>query len=79
MNHILGAKLPLREQFEVMYVRCVLKPIISRVKFLNSRNASLSGESWSLFSGSPGVPKTEGAEKEKTDVLSDQEDADEDD
>ena len=31
MDEILSRKLPLREQFEIMYVKCVLKPVITTV------------------------------------------------
>lgn len=34
MNQILVLKLPLREQFEVMYVKCAIKPVIKRMKKL---------------------------------------------
>jgi hypothetical protein len=35
MNEILTNKLPLREQFEILYVKCVLKPVIGRIAELN--------------------------------------------
>ena len=31
MTQILELKIPVREQFEIMYIKCVLKPIISRI------------------------------------------------
>ena len=37
MMHILNMKLEVREQFEIMYVKCVLKPVISRIQFLNRK------------------------------------------
>ena len=30
MSEILNSKMALREQFEILYVKCVLKPVISR-------------------------------------------------
>lgn len=35
MTHIMKHKLALREQFEILYVKCALKPIINRIKTLN--------------------------------------------
>lgn len=36
MKRILDAKLPLREQFEILYVKCALKPLISRINSIES-------------------------------------------
>ena len=40
MRQIFGSHLPLREQFEIMYIKCVLKPVIFRVKVLRKQLAS---------------------------------------
>lgn len=34
MFHILNLKVPVREQFEILFIKCVLKPVISRIKVL---------------------------------------------
>ena len=34
---ILDQMLPLREQLEIMYIRCVLKPVVTRVKKLKEQ------------------------------------------
>ena len=46
MMKILDLKLELREQFEIMYVRCVLKPVIGRNK-KTSVSTEATGESLS--------------------------------
>jgi hypothetical protein len=42
-NVILDQLLPIREQLEIMYVRCVLKPVICRMKKLNEKPADADG------------------------------------
>jgi hypothetical protein len=32
MFQILDLKIPIREQFEIMYIKCVLKPLVNRIK-----------------------------------------------
>lgn len=35
MRTIMDKKLPLREQFEILYVKCVLKPVLNRIRKIN--------------------------------------------
>lgn len=37
MHNILSKKLPLREQFEILYVKCALKPVLTRMKKLREK------------------------------------------
>jgi translation elongation factor EF-1beta len=39
-SQILGLKLPLREQYEIMYIKCVLKPILNRIQKLEDAGKS---------------------------------------
>lgn len=53
--------LPIREQLEIMYVRCVLKPVITRMTKLNEKpDDAVEGQN-------------EEQKKESNDVLSDHE------
>jgi hypothetical protein len=53
--------LPIREQVEIMYVRCVLKPVITRMAKLNEKP------------GDAEEGQNEEQKKESNDVLSDHE------
>ena len=53
--------LPIREQLEIMYVRCVLKPVITRMVKLNEKPDDAV------------VGQNEEQKKESNDVLSDHE------
>ena len=36
-TQIISMKLPVREQFEIMYVKCVLKPVFVRIEILHKK------------------------------------------
>ena len=70
---ILDLKIPVREQLEILYVKCVLKPLIHRIQTLKENQQK------ALIQINPQSPVKDGKDLLDAEVLSDQDDADQED